>query len=219
MAAQDIELTVDVNPNDLRNNIIIEFAGFLVYALNKAKPEIRKRLEEMIGISIRNSPEYLAMLPGGDLYGQIGVPNIIDVVESIIDKIKEEMEITILPPQISLSSVTIVMEIGILESSFQGLLQLPGAKFDSENGFEVEWLRWLLLEGQRRVVLGNTYLAKQGIPQSRTGFGIMVFSRQGWGFPGQYSGTVNDNWLTRAFKGQQIGKQIEQIVEDEVNKI
>lgn len=213
----DLVFTLDVEPNaSVSNKVLIEISGFITYAMKKIIPTVLNKTKELVGEAIRNSPEYLALLPGGQLYGQVGLPNIVDVLEDIIKVLKDEIEIEVFPAIISFNSVSITMEIRILEDTYKGVLGVKDASFDSENGFVVDWLGWLLLEGQRKVVIGNDFIRRGG-PYSRTGFGFMVHSDKGWGFSSPYSGTKNNNWFTRAFKG--IEKKIADFALLELDKI
>lgn len=194
-----VEATLDnVASQQLQDGLIKEIAEIFTTILKKVELTIRPKITNLIKEAIQSSPEYKAMLPGGVLYGQVGRPNIGEILDNIIDAIAKEVEINTYLPNISLNNITAAMEINILELSFEQVQRVSGTYFDSENDFPVDWLNWLLFEGTRKVVIGYHFtrkFSKRTI--SRTGAGIM--GKYGtWGFPGEYAGTATDNWLTRS---------------------
>ena len=98
------------------------------------------------------------------------------------------------------------------------MLSLPQASYVSESsGLLVEWLRWLLLEGNAVLVKDYFFLNKSGIDKSRTGLGIMVEKRsRNWSIPPRFAGTSGDNFATRALSD--IDKVIDDIVRQEITK-
>jgi hypothetical protein len=99
--------------------------------------------------------------------------------------------------------------IGILPADYGDILNLPDSSFisyrrqkvvESEKQIvvpiEVEWLKWLLFEGGGFVIADYSY---RGVTSrySRTGFGLMTLSNDGWSVPPSIAGTESDNWLTR----------------------
>lgn len=61
------------------------------------------------------------------------------------------------------------------------------------------WLDWLSFEGDKILVSDHRILYGDFKPWSRSGKAIMKKSRTGfWKVPPQFSGTSDDNWVTRA---------------------
>lgn len=62
---------------------------------------------------------------------------------------------------------------------------------------DLPWLQWLLKEGNKFIIIGYRY---EDIvdARSRSGKGLMIpDDTTSWRVPPEYSGTSNDNWLTR----------------------
>jgi len=81
---------------------------------------------------------------------------------------------------------------------FFNLLSLSSGVAATEKGANLRWLEWLLKEGDRIVVIGYRY---QPSEDGRAGGGTML-SGSGFRVPPQFSGTVEDNFITRAFSGR-----------------
>lgn len=194
-----IEVELDgFGAEQLNDGLLIEIANFFTMILKLVEATIRHLIGDIIRLSIEISPEYKAMLPGGPMYGQIGRPDIVTILQNIIKAIIDEVEVKVFMPAVSFDSVTAAMEISILNLDFEQVQRISGTYFDSENDFPVDWLNWLLFEGTRKVVLGYHYTTSGRARHiSRTGEGIM--GKYGsWSVPAEFAGTGGDNWLTRA---------------------
>jgi hypothetical protein len=106
----------------------------------------------------------------------------------------------------------------VLKSDYSDLLNLPGVTYITKNGFSVPWLEWLLFSGDTMVLIGYEILYNPNKPgSSRTG-PIMVPSKKkpGWKVPANFSGTTDDNFLTRALRP--LENELQDIIEQEVNR-
>tara|TARA_R100000406_G_scaffold29382_1_gene18935 strand:+ start:809 stop:1480 length:672 start_codon:yes stop_codon:yes gene_type:complete len=75
---------------------------------------------------------------------------------------------------------------------------------------EIAWLRWLLFRGDAVIVKGFTFVAESG--EGRSGLGDM--ERGGsWRIDPAYSGTKNDNFITRALQRGSASEKIVKIIE------
>lgn len=85
-------------------------------------------------------------------------------------------------------------------ADFANLLSIPEGFVQTESGTELHWMDWLLTKGDTVVILGFSYQPQVG--RGRSGGGFMD---QGGFFrvPPEYSGTVNNNFITRAFEGKE----------------
>lgn len=179
--------------------------------INKYIPKIQSALNNAIYNIVYN--RLLSGIPpisGQDLY-EIGIPDINVRMMSIVDAAAKSMEI-----KVSLSNV-LRIEIGILKKDYSDLLSLPESIYTyvSNRGSGIlEWLRWLLLEGDSAIISGFEF-SLENSPFSRTGGGLMVTGTN-WKVPSSLSGTSQNNILTRAL--QNIQKDIELIVETELKR-
>lgn len=206
--------------------------------VKKIKPRLESLIRSNIEGVIKNSFEYLALMPGGKLYGQIGNPKINSDVDTIIDFIKNYVNVEMIFNVEQGARVDIIGNLAItILPDYATLISHHAAKFTTEKGQVLPWLRWLLLEGETNIVIGyyyveNTDRRKSISSFSRTGTGIMrkrgepksfkrhwsqPYSPKNWSVPPEFAGTENDNWFTRAFKGIEV--EVALIVEREFNKL
>jgi hypothetical protein len=102
------------------------------------------------------------------------------------------------------------IEVNFQPSNFVNLLSLSEGHIVF-NGGDLHWLDWLLKRGDNIIVVNYQYNPESGL--GRSGLGNMI---PGGAFriPPEYSGTDDDNFVTRALIGTQQEKQISKIFQD-----
>lgn len=194
-----MEIRASFNPKDLEVAFLTEFAARLNSFIPSIIGKIKPIIFDLINTSVKNSNEYMAMV-SGELFGQFGEVNIVKAIEDVIKAIADNSQINVNRFVITGSQISGSFEIGVLKLDYSEVLSLPSVSFISENGFQIEWLRWLLLESDRKIINDYSFsLNSRTVGFSRTGTGIMKRGL-GWGVPSVYSGTAIDNWLTRALQ-------------------
>lgn len=177
-------------------------------ALNKAKVEVVDYLKRAVRQALEDSPEYKSLI-NGDLSAQFGfvkgqeqsyvdpvIDYIINSIDVDIDKFKYEIG--------GGYSIKLIV-VDIDELSFIG----KATYTSSPSGENIEWLNWLLTQGNK-IIIQNFYIrfGQFTSKKSRSTRAIMV-KKQGasWGInssskvPSGLSGTVDNNWFTRAISG------------------
>ena len=97
----------------------------------------------------------------------------------------------------SSNRISASIKLQMIQQDFADLLSLGSASFTSENNSQIDWLRWLLLEGDTIIITNYNFILGPN-PASRTGGGIMRKNGAGsWRVPPEYAGTVQNNWITR----------------------
>jgi hypothetical protein len=196
-----------------------ELATSLPFAAITAEFEVKL----IVNDAIIASPEYGSLL-SGDLLSQFGLPDPRIAVQSVIDAVVHALRVEVLKPTPSSLGG---LSVSILRDDFSDALSAEGATYVSVSVAKgtsktIPWLAWLLLEGDKIVLTGyEINLSAKGRAASRTGSAIMVGERsptsllpprksafRPWRVPPEFSGTISDNWLTRA-----IGNVSEQINE------
>ncbi len=197
----------------LRKGVEQEIKKKLVRNMPKILNAIKSRMGIEVSKELKESTVYKEITLGGSLLGQLGLSNPSDL-DDIIDAWANGIEVTYSLTKGKFGAINI----GILESTYSDVLSLPQASYVSErSGLLVEWLRWLLLEGNAVLVKDYFFLDRSGVPGSRTGLGIMVESRsRNWSIPPRFAGTSGDNFATRALSD--IDKVIDDIVRQEITK-
>ena len=77
---------------------------------------------------------------------------------------------------------------------------LNDRRMNTEKGQSLHWLRWLLKEGAKPIVIGYQYVPGKA---GRSRGGVMMANAQSWRVPPQFSGTDENNFITRAFSGRE----------------
>lgn len=195
--------TIEENVNsaiaDLANDII-----------GKNINKISQSIKSLIPSWINAQPEIQSLLSNDprSLAGQFGITGgTLGIVSSIINAVVDSTEIKLLKYTKNLKGG---LEIGFQPSNFVNLLSL-GEGHTIYQGGDLHWLDWLLKRGDSIIVTNYQYNPRTGL--GRSGLGNMI---PGGSFriPPQFSGTENDNFITRSFIGQTQEKQIAQILQD-----
>lgn len=195
--------------SNLRGNVFIvestnEIEGKILRAL---KPELNKYLEKVFNKvksqivnsvvnAITSAPEYNSLL-SGDLKYEFGLPDSDSRVSSIINfwkKINTDYKSI----SINNNKLSGGFTINMINSDYSDVINSAAAVLTTEKGVDLNWLEWLLLFGNRTII--KDYVVEFGVnPRSRTGRAIMRGVQKGkWSVPNEFSGTKNNNWITRA---------------------
>ena len=136
-------------------------------------------LQKIIIENLKKQPEYDSLL-NGSLKHQFGIPDPDNRLEEILSQIINSLTTTYKKPTVQGSRI-------------QGGFTI----ISTEKGTELEWLRWLLLEGDSSIVIGYDFISGFG-SHSRTGDGIMRGNHSGiWRVPPEFSGSLTNNWIIR----------------------
>lgn len=181
--------------------------------INKAIAEymnnqIRLKSRKVLGIFkknieswVRSQPEIRSILAQGEqgsLNAQFGlVPGTPDLaVEKIVNSVVESTKINIKKINENLSGG---IDFECQPKDFLNLLGLSEGHVTTEKGADLHWLDWLLTLGDKIVVVGYNY---EPGGDGRSGGGSMTKGAAFRVSP-SFSGTVDDNFITRAFSGKE----------------
>jgi arsenate reductase-like glutaredoxin family protein len=210
-ATDSIDQTVKDVLSSLRTHIDV--------AMRQAAPAIRKRIQDTCTMMIKQTEEYSSLL-SGELLAELGIPDVNRRLEEILKTIRNDVEVIARPVTVKGNTLDGGMSIGIIRSDFSSILGLPASEYISNQKYRIPWLEWLIAGGDQILVLDYavTYAinAEQRI-RSRTGLALMV-PGSGWRVDPRYSGTIGDNFITRAFDGNAIKDYVEKIVREELQQ-
>ena len=173
-------------------------------ALSKSHEKIRAGVRDAIAKAVLESPEAESLQSSeySSLHGQLGLVNPLGVIHEIIAALQAGVLVTPIPNGVSIKASL---------SNLSDVLSIPSATFISERFHTVYWLQWLLTAGDTAVVQDYHYVEGPH-PRSRTNLGLM-YKRGSWSVP-QFTGTYENNWLTRIF--DKMGPDILEILNKEV---
>jgi hypothetical protein len=170
--------------------------------MNKVMNNLKKQLPDIVSNAITSQPEYTSLL-SGKLKFEFGIPDAGSKITNIINYWISNIEYDYKPPTASNSSIKSSFSAKLIKSNFSDILGTPDSMVaDSLRGYELPWLEWLLLDGSA-VIVPQYQVMMGSNPRSRTGYAVMISSKESWKVPDEFSGTIDNNWITRAISGSQ----------------
>lgn len=199
---------------DITKKVNAAIADQVNLLISRNLSSISNRIRVLVKSWILSQPEISSLSSGtiSSLAGQFGLPegSANSVISAIALAVENSISIKYIPYGNNFRGG---FEVNIQPANFENLLSLPQGKVAYQNG-ELHWLEWLLKRGDRIIVANYQYNPQSGI--GRSGLGNMVDG----GFfrvPPEFSGTEDDNFITRALIGTQQAKEVSKIIEDVLN--
>ena len=212
-----LEFTIELLETDAKivSNIRRELVKTLRRAFNNAARGIENRVKAVVRIAIESQPEYQELF-GGKLQEELGLPDPDTQVREVVNQWIRNISLKVQQPAISSLGIRGKISLEMIRSDWQDVLSLPAAVYVTENDQVIEWLRWLLIEGDRAIV--RDYVIGRNPRRSRTGLGSIMIKKQGgnWRVPPEFAGVENNNFVTRALRG--INKTLDDIFREELIK-
>jgi hypothetical protein len=181
----------------IENNINKAIAEEINKRLSQSQISIVKDVKKLIPQWLSSQPEIGALLSETpeSLKGQFGIySSTQSIVNRIIFSVVESTSVKFIRYSNNLRGG---FELNFQPKDFINLLSLPEGH-TVYNGGDLHWLDWLLLRGDSIIVTNYEYNPQTGIGRSRLGNMVAGGSFR---VPPQYSGTRDDNFITRAFVG------------------
>ena len=156
---------------------------------------------DLVGVWIRSQPEMVSLALSGDdnsLAGHFGLPagTANSVANTIVTSIQQATRVVVKKVDNKLNG-GLILE--CQPSNFANLLGLPTG-YTEVTGGSLHWLKWLLESGHKTLIVDYHYTPASGFGRSRLG----VMTKGGaWRVPPEFAGTIEDNFVTRAFKNKQ----------------
>ncbi len=138
-------------------------------------------------------------LESGDLMIRFGLSpsTTIPALDMILNTLANSVKVKFTKFSLSGTRINGGLKIEAVRDDFKDIIGLPVSTITTTNGTNLPWLEWLLLEGDK-IVVADYNVRYGNFPSSRSGGGIMVESKGGFRVPPQYSGVIDNNWITRA---------------------
>lgn len=166
------------------------------YLKNKLQ-YIRTNLPPLVMNALTNAEEYSALI-GGQLQYEFGIPDPVNKLDEILRVWSNNVVIQYNAPIIAGSQLKSSFSFSIIRSDFSDVLSTDAAfVIDNLRGYQLPWLEWLLLEGNK-IIIPKQEVVIGPNKFSRTGYAVMRQSNKSWRVPSQFAGTINNNWITRA---------------------
>lgn len=188
--------------NKIEKNINAAISQDINARMGRNKNRVLSRIRSAARTWIKSAPELDSLQKTGipnSLAAVFGIPagSGIAAVTAITEAVVQSININVGRANKFLkTNIQLVFQ----PADFANLLSIPEGFVQTESGTELHWMDWLLTKGDTVVILGFSYQPQVG--RGRSGGGFMD---QGGFFrvPPEYSGTVNNNFITRAFEGKE----------------
>lgn len=183
---------------NILTNLLPEIKDYMVSKINT----IKSQLPPIIHQSIASTPEYSSLI-NGILKYEFGIPDSSTKLVGLLDIWSNNINLNYKPPKISNNQIKSSFSINMIRVDFSDVLYSDYAiVYDNLRGYSLPWLEWLLLEGNRTIIPKQEVVIGPN-KFSRTGNAVMRQSSKSWKVPSQYTGTMRDNWITRAIDSAQ----------------
>lgn len=180
---------------------MLQIATSINNAIRGALPIIGTKVKGLVSGAIQSSPEYNSLL-GGTLQGELGVPQSATRLQAILDIWLNSLRVSRIPVKLTGSQLSGGFSISMIRQNWSDVLSTPEASYTTSKGQVINWLEWLLIAGDSTIVTQYNFTPKitRGA-QSRTGLGIMRSNPKGkWHVPREFSGTAQNNFVTRSLE-------------------
>jgi hypothetical protein len=158
---------------------------------------LKRELPEIVRASIVNTPEYESIM-NGKLKYEFGIPDPSSKLAGLLDIWSNNIQVQYMKPSIIGSKIKGFFSANMIRIDFADVLYTDYALvIDNLRGYNLPWLEWLLLEGNRIIVSKHIVSMRPSV-YSRTGNAVMIESKKSWRVPSEFSGTIGDNWITRS---------------------
>ena len=195
--------------SEIISNINIGIADYVNKLFKKKANRIQRGIAKLVPAWVLEQPEIGSLTEEGtpgSLNSQFGFYSGTSamIISAVTQAVKESTSVRIDPVDKNLNGGIFIE---IQPENFGNLLSLSEG-FIRTGQANLHWLDWLLTQGDRTIVANYLYQPASG--KGRSGGGTMALGGS-WRVPPQYSGRVDDNFITRALNGRE--KQILDVIE------
>lgn len=195
-------MLIDQTDQEIEKIILKAFLSEINERLYRNLYKIRDAVVDILPSVLRITPTYNALV-GGRLGDELGLPanEAKTKVDAIIDMLCKSVEIQLKDFKLAGGTIRGGLYIKIIKHDFDDIIKDSNAIVITKKGVQLNWLEWLLKRGNTFIVLGFSYKNLPGKNKGRSGDGLMIKRKSGnnaWRVPPEFSGTVNNNWVTRS---------------------
>ena len=201
---QMLSITLAESDRQIQSKIYRALAKDIKKSFKKNVGKIEGRLYPLVASALHSSPEIMS-LSGGGLRFDFGLTT--DPANDIVTAILSSIEVDVTDVRATAHDIRGGFVIRIQPTDYNNLLLLPTATQGTEHGVTLPWLEWLLTLGDA-IIVAN-FGVEYG-PFGRTGGAHMVVKERPFKVNTLYSGTADDNFITRALG--KIAPQIKNVI-------
>lgn len=204
-----LNINILESDNEISNRILKTLLPEISRYFNNAYKICKNNISNLVMEAITSAPEYQSLISGKLKY-EFGLPDAASRLSNILTFWKN-IEISFEKPAILKNEIRGSFNLSMIKADYTDVLALSDSVLVTEKGAELEWLKWLLLFGDKTII--KEYVIDIGPnPRSRTGNAVMVGQTKGrWSVPPEFAGTIRNNWITRAIDS--IDNQVYDLIE------
>lgn len=202
-----VKLIDDVK--DIENKINKALSSLINDKLFSKRSYVLTEAKKLAEYWILSQPE-IQSLNGGDLAGLFGLyaGSEGSIVNAIAQAVSSSITVDLVKVDAKLSKGG--LRINFQPSNFVNLLSLPQGHVVYKDG-DLHWMDWLISQGDRIIVTDYSFKPSAGGGRSKQG----TMTKSGFfRVPPQYSGTIDNNFVTRALTGSEQQKQINSLLQE-----
>lgn len=207
-----ITITLTDSIDVIQKNVNIAIAEQINNVLIKKQNILLPKAKALCSSWIEKQPEVdsLYSLDSNSLAGQFGIsPGMVGaIILAIQTSIQNSITVKFTKYNDTLTSGG--LEINFQPSNFINLLSLPFGHVIYENG-DLHWLKWLLTAGDTVIVVNYQYNPVTGLGRSKLG---NMIGGGSWRIPPQFSGTIDNNFITRALTSPEAYDDIKKLLQE-----
>ena len=195
-------LVIKESAAQIANLILFAIADELNITMKKAGVGIERDVRDFVVRRITSSGTWRSILGEGggkSLKAEFGLNREASRADDILRKWTQGIVVSAQPFRKVGNGLTGGLNIQIIDQSWEDVIHLPAASVITEKGATLPWLEWLLKFGNKIIV--QKYDVKIVPGQGRSGFAVMVEGAgKRWSVPSEHSGTIGNNFVTRALE-------------------
>lgn len=193
----NLEIIITDTDDYIQKEVNRILASEINKAVRENQAKVLRRFKNSLAVWLNNTPEIANLVARGPntLNAQFGlVPGTAAIAVSDIVKAIQNSVVTNFV-KFEPNSLRGSFQFAVQPTDFRNLLNLPMGTVISEKGEPIDWLRWLLTEGDSVIIYGWSYSPGA---KGRSGGGNMVEVGNWSIINPRYTGTIADNFVTRA---------------------
>lgn len=188
-----LSINILESDSEIVSRIMNSYASVIDDRFRGRVNRIISAIKPVISTALQSSPE-IQSLSGGILKADFGLTS--DPSQQIISAIVNTVNVQIQNVRSNGSNISGGLRITAQPSDHANLLSLPVATQAIKSG-SLPWLKWLLTLGDT-IIIGN-FGVEYG-PYGRSGRGKMTANNRPFKVNSAFSGTADDNFITRAME-------------------
>jgi hypothetical protein len=210
---------IHIDQAELERKLFKELNRLLNQSMIKSAKELTPIIQEIVKKSLLESEE-LKALSSGDLIGEFGIKS--STAANVAQQIALNVSQTVIvsPMSVSLKTKRGGISLKVQPNDLQNVLSIPNGSYTYysrryKKDVTINWLDWFLTKGDAIIVAKFYFEESSGA--GRSGRGSMQKGGS-WRVRPEYSGTLDDNAITRALQSKQTKTEIIKSIENVIKK-